>query len=267
MYQNPIQLKHVIGRGSHGTVYLGYHRNWQKMVAVKKIKDGLKARQEAATLEEMQDCSYVVRYFNNYPDEDGNLLIVMQHLEGPTASTVIDEVSNGMFIPESTIQRLAEGMGFTILHCHERGMMYGDIKPSNMIMRPTNGEITMIDVGAVRHGYNFTRPVGTPLFFAPEKFMMDYGHASDVWSMGVVLYMLVCGHHPFIHMAYYRNNNSSVLELQTEIDSTQLTFHHPNWDNMSDHFKDLLSKMLIKDPQKRITIDDALAHKWWVSNL
>lgn len=261
----PFQLRHVIGRGAHGIVHVAYHPAWNKEIAVKKVPDNQKSRQEAWMLEELQGCPYIVRYYDRYFDGEGNLLIAMELCKGPTLRYLIDDVRrNYTLIPEEKIRRLAQCIGETVLHCHERGIMYGDIKSDNMIYH--NDRVTMIDTGAVRYGDHFEHPLGTPIYFAPEKFEHNFGLISDVWSMGIIMYMLVCGHHPFVHTPIPKNYDG-LLELNVEIESTPLQFHHPHWDHVSPELKHLLQGMLCKHASKRLPIEEVMTHSWWSRQL
>jgi serine/threonine protein kinase len=262
---NPIQLKHVIGKGGNGTVHVGYHKTWKKHVAVKKLPDNARSLQEAWMLEELQSCPHMVRYYNHYNAGDGDLLIAMELCHGPSLYHIIEQVRQGhLKFSEADVRNLARPMAETVLFCHEHGMIYGDIKPENAIVSggSRGGALTMIDAGCVRYGMTFTRPIGTPLYFAPEKFAWEYGLESDVWSLGIVMYMIVCGHHPFIHTPV-RKDYQGIVELLVELEATPLHFHHPNWDHISPHMKSLLAKMLAKDLHERSTIEEVLASEWW----
>lgn len=261
-----LQLKHVIGRGAHGTVHLAHHNLLRKPVAVKLVPDNTQSQTEALMLIQMQSFPHMVRYLEHGSNGKGMLYIVMDMCNGITVGDLIHHVRHGSIVlTEKQVRILSECIAYTLLHCHEAGMMYGDVKPDNMIFTDDQN-LVMIDTGSVRYGDNFERPLGTPLFFAPEKFAHDYGRASDVWSMGVVMYMLVCGHHPFVHTPM-RKDYYGLVELNIELEATPLAFHHPHWDHVSDDMKDMLRKILRKDKHRRLTIEEALTHRWWYVNM
>jgi len=98
-------------------------------------------------------------------------------------------------------------------------------------------------------------PCGTPGYIAPEVLRMKgYGKECDIWSLGVIIYILLCGFPPF-----YADNDAQLYE---KIKKGQYEFLRPYWDPISDSAKDLIRKMLTVDPAKRITCDDALLHPW-----
>lgn len=262
----PLKLNRVIGKGTHGTVYSAYHLLMERQVAVKRVRDTPSARHEIRALEELQGCTHIVKYLDTLAEDDSNhLLIVMELCNGTNGEDVIAAVRNGARFSEKTIRCMSGGMMHALLQCHEIGLLYGDIKPSNVIFTPPASEPVMIDFGCSRYGSDFTGCVGTPLYFAPEKFYSKFGLASDTWSLGVLMYMLVAGHHPFVHVPHYDSFQGDIVDLQAEIECTRLSFHHPHWDHISKDMKDLLSHMLQKDPSKRIPIEYAVTHKWFSS--
>lgn len=261
MLASPLVVKkHIIGKGSHGTVYAGFHKGMNRDIAIKHIKDTPLARQEVRMLTELQTCPHIVRFHGAMDDDHGNLMLVMDMCEGFTAQHVISEARQGVYLfSEAQIRGVAWKLVATILHCHERGIMYGDIKPENIMLNTQHDTATLIDVGCARRGDCFYTYLGTPLYFAPEKFAHNYGFASDTWSAAVVLYMMVCGSHPFVHMRPLETMN----DLEMEVVVTPLSFPHPRWDTISPNFKDLLAKMLVKNPSRRISIEEVAAHPWF----
>jgi serine/threonine protein kinase len=268
MINPPVVLQRVIGKGSHGIVYQGRYAHREKLVAVKKVRDTPSSRHELDALQILQEAPHIVQYIDACKDRDGDLLLIMELCAGVSAQELVERVRGGEDrMTERELRRFAQGMVMALLHCHEREYLFGDVKPQN-VMVSADGEATMIDLGCVRNGLAFERPLGTPLFFAPEKFQHTFGLKSDVWSLGVVLYMLVAGHHPYVHMPHYEKNmRAGMADLQAEIEATPLTFHHPHWDDMSKELQDLLRKMLEKDAHQRTSIEYAATHSWWSKSL
>ena len=265
---HPLVFDKVIGKGTHGVVYAGYHKQLERIVAIKKVRDTLSSRHEVSAIQQVQGCANVVKYYSTYIDkEDDSLLMVMELCDGTPTDKIVANVRQGNRLSEHTVRTVAQGVANALLHCHERQLLYGDMKPSNIICG-LNGEAKLIDFGCTRKGLAYTSPLGTPLYFAPEKFSHDFGLPSDVWSFGIVLYMLVAGHHPFVHTPHYGKKLLSGLdELHSDIEATALTFHHPHWDGISDSLKDLIACTLRKDARKRMAIEYVVAHDWWSANL
>jgi len=98
-------------------------------------------------------------------------------------------------------------------------------------------------------------PCGTPGYIAPEVLhMKGYGKECDVWSLGVIIYILLCGFPPF-----YADNDAQLYE---KIKKGEFEFLRPYWDPISDTAKDLIKRMLTVDPKQRITCAGALEHPW-----
>jgi|TARA_B110001469_G_scaffold118516_1_gene125319 calcium/calmodulin-dependent protein kinase I len=98
-------------------------------------------------------------------------------------------------------------------------------------------------------------PCGTPGYIAPEVLAMKgYDKQCDVWSLGVIVYILLCGFPPF-----YADNDAQLFE---KIKRGEYEFLRPYWDPISDSAKDFIRQMLRVDPKQRITCDEALAHPW-----
>jgi len=100
-----------------------------------------------------------------------------------------------------------------------------------------------------------TTACGTPGYVAPEVLKNEpYGKAVDLWSLGVILYILLCGFPPFYH--------ESTAALYKQIKKGEFDFPAPYWSNISDSAKDLVRKLLTVDPEKRFTAAQVLSHAW-----
>jgi len=97
---------------------------------------------------------------------------------------------------------------------------------------------------------------GTPSYVAPEVLdCKGYDKEVDMWSAGVILYILLCGYPPF-----FSENEPDLFELITKV---EFEFHPKYWSHISEEAKDLISKLLLKDPKKRLTAVQALEHPWF----
>jgi calcium-dependent protein kinase len=97
--------------------------------------------------------------------------------------------------------------------------------------------------------------VGTPYYVAPEVLKGSYDFSCDIWSLGVILYIMLCGYPPF-----EGDNNKEIFKRVLQ---QKLEFDPEDWTNISDDAKDLISRMLEKDPAKRISAIEALDHIWF----
>lgn len=122
------------------------------------------------------------------------------------------------------------------------------------------GEIKIIDFGLSKlkktDQSNLTTKVGSPFYVAPEVLLNEhYGFECDLWSLGVILYVMICGYMPF-------GGNDTVTILKNVKRGTY-NFKNEAFDRVSDECKDLINCMLKKNPHERINAQDALQHPWF----
>jgi len=167
-------------------------------------------------------------------------------------------------ITEKRASQLVQTMLKAIDHCHKRNIVHRDLKPENFVFKDDspNSEMVLIDFGCakiVQDDQAYKDLVGTPYYLAPES---AAGHkytrtgkvlkASDVWSIGVIAYVLMTGRPPF--------NGHSNVEIFASIIKKQLKF--PAHVKLSKGFVDFVKKMLKKSPKQRMALQDALKHNW-----
>ncbi|MDR1330546.1 MAG: protein kinase [Tannerella sp.] len=194
-----------IGRGGMGTVYLATDTMLQRQVAVKALKPGTAAQaenmrrfqSEAVTLARLRHPNITMLY--NLVRDGSHWCMIMEYVEGETLETMLRSrrtlpVDQALHIGIQTLEGLR--------HAHGRGVVHRDLKPSNLMLS-TEGEVKIMDFGIARiAGHSrLTRvgqAVGTPQYMSPEQVRGQEGnHASDIYSLGVVLYELLTGVPPF----------------------------------------------------------------------
>jgi serine/threonine-protein kinase Chk2 len=150
---------------------------------------------------------------------------------------------------------------------HERSIVHRDIKPENILLYDKDLHVKLADFGLAKiiGEESFTTTLcGTPSYVAPEILQSSnhrrYTRAVDVWSLGVVLYICLCGFPPFSDELYDPVNNPYTLAQQ--ILGGRFDYPSPYWDSVGDPALDLIDRMLTVDPDKRISIDDCLEHPW-----
>ncbi len=117
--------------------------------------------------------------------------------------------------------------------------------------------IKILDFGLGNY-YNMralTEVVGTPYYVAPEVLQGEYSKECDMWSFGVILFLLITGHTPF--------NGSNPQELLENVLEASFTMEDEEWRDFTPEARDICSKLLIRDPSKRLTACEALAHPWF----
>lgn len=149
---------------------------------------------------------------------------------------------------------------------HERSIVHRDIKPENILLLDKNLSVKLADFGLAKiiGEESFTTTLcGTPSYVAPEILENSnrrrYTRAVDVWSLGVVLYICLCGFPPFSDELYSAENPYT---LSQQIKMGRFDYPSPYWDSVGDPALDLIDRMLTVDVEKRITIDECLEHPW-----
>ncbi|KAJ4772397.1 Calcium-dependent protein kinase [Rhynchospora pubera] len=143
--------------------------------------------------------------------------------------------------------------------CHEQGVIHRDLKPENFLFANTSEDspLKAIDFGLsvfFKPGQQFTEVVGSPYYMAPEVLKRCYGPEVDVWSAGVILYILLCGVPPF-----WAENDEGIAQA---IIRGKYTLEREPWPRVSENAKDLVQKMLDPNPYRRLTAKEVLEHPW-----
>uniref|UniRef100_A0A5B6Z892 non-specific serine/threonine protein kinase n=1 Tax=Davidia involucrata TaxID=16924 RepID=A0A5B6Z892_DAVIN len=146
-----------------------------------------------------------------------------------------------------------------VMYCHDKGVVHRDLKPENILLatKATSSPIKLADFGLatyIKPGQSLHGTVGSPFYIAPEVLAGGYNQAADVWSAGVILYILLSGMAPF-----WGKTKSQIFDA---VRAADLRFPSDRWDHISQSAKGLIRGMLCKDPSKRLTAQQVLDHSW-----
>lgn len=197
----------------------------------------------------------IVRLFEIF-EEPSNYYLVMEIMKG---GELFDRIVEKESYTEKEAADTFRPLVDAIRYCHDQGIIHRDLKPENLLYETTdeNSIIKISDFGLARFCQNelaYTA-AGTPGYVAPELVEgKGYGKEVDYWSLGVILYTMLCGYPPF-----YDENNTKLFQL---IINLQYDFGSPYWDNISESAKDLIRHILTKDPSERYDADQILNHPW-----
>ncbi|XP_037458013.1 uncharacterized protein LOC119329119 [Triticum dicoccoides] len=190
-----------------------------------------------------------------YEDQD-SVHLVMELCAGGELFHRLQE--RGCF-PEHEAATLFRYLMEVVAHCHSKGIVHRDLKPENILLvsKSPSSPIKLADFGLATYtqpGQRLSGTVGSPFYIAPEVLAGGYNEAADVWSAGVILYILLSGIPPF-----WGKTKSKIFEC---IRSTELRFPSDPWDRVSDSAKELITGMLRRDPAQRLTAEQVLEHSW-----
>nr|GMD24475.1 calcium-dependent protein kinase 8-like [Ipomoea batatas]GMD24478.1 calcium-dependent protein kinase 8-like [Ipomoea batatas] len=256
-------LGRELGRGEFGITYLCTDVDSGEKFACKCISK--KKLRTAVDIEDVRREVEIMRHLPKHPNvvtlkgtyEDDNAVhIVMELCEGGELFDRI--VARGHYT-----ERAAAGVVRTIVEvvqmCHRHGVMHRDLKPENFLFanKKEMAMLKAIDFGLsvfFKPGEIFNEIVGSPYYMAPEVLKRNYGPEVDIWSAGVILYILLCGVPPF-----WAETEQGVAQA---IIRSVVDFKRDPWPKVSDNAKDLIKKMLEPDPSKRLTAQQVLEHPW-----
>lgn len=197
----------------------------------------------------------LVKLFEIYEDEQYVHLVMEYCSGGDVAERIID---NGNF-SEKEAGNIMQKLLCALEYLHSNNISHRDLKAENFLYDSLeeNSEIKIADFGmSVKFGTNTRMKslAGTPYYLAPEVIKGSYTKMCDVWSLGVFLYFILSGSHPF--------RGFEITEIFDKISDGTVKFNGKPWNTISELAKDLINKMLTVDPKKRITISKALLHPW-----
>jgi len=187
------------------------------------------------------------------------IYMVMELLTG---GELFDRIVAKGSYSEREASDLVKDITSAIQYLHSIGIVHRDLKPENLIYlnQRADSPIKITDFGLAkfRSGSKLeamTTACGTPGYVAPEVLKNEpYGKAVDLWSLGVILYILLCGFPPFYH--------ESTAALYKQIKKGEYDFPDPYWTDISDSAKNLVQCLLTVDPKKRYTAKQVLSHPW-----
>lgn len=271
-------IKELLGTGAFSEVRLCEHRETGQAYAVKIIdKKALKGKEDsleneirvlrrfsARRNENEADKTWfthpnIVQLFETYEDKSKVYLIMELVTGGELFDRIVEKGSYTEKDASNLIRQVLEAVDYM----HEQGVVHRDLKPENLLYYSSSedSKIMISDFGLSKmedSGFMATA-CGTPGYVAPEVLAQKpYGKAVDVWSIGVISYILLCGYPPF-----YDENDANLF---AQILKGEFEFDSPYWDEISDSAKDFIKNLMCVNVEKRFTCKKALAHPWISGN-
>ncbi|KAL6145425.1 hypothetical protein ACLB2K_056113 [Fragaria x ananassa] len=256
-------LGQKLGHGQFGTTFLCVEKATGKEYACKSI-----AKRKLLTTEDVEDVRREIQIMHHLAGNP-NVISIKVAYEDAVAVHVVMELCAGGELFDRIIKRghyserkaaqLARTIVGVIEACHSLGVMHRDLKPENFLFvdEEEDSALQAIDFGLsifFQPGEIFSDVVGSPYYVAPEVLRKRYGPEADVWSAGVMIYILLSGVPPFW--------GETEQEIFEEVLHGDLDFSTDPWPNISEDAKDLVKKMLVRNPKKRLTAHQVLCHPW-----
>ena len=259
------RLYHIqsdIGQGSYGRVKRVRHKRLCEYRAMKIVsKQNESATNEIEILRRISHPNIMNIY--EIFEEKTKYYIITEMLEGGELFEFI--TNQGSFI-ENDASRLMKQILQGVNYLHSNNIIHRDLKPENIMLvaKPSSyrkPSLKIIDFGTAIpfvNGARFKKFIGTNYYIAPEVIAENYNEKCDIWSCGVILYILLCGYPPF--------NGSSNVDIFHNIQYSEPLFIAEEWKDVSPSAIDLIKKMLNKNPFKRYNAEQCLSHKWFKDN-
>eukprot|EP00929_Paragymnodinium_shiwhaense_P058567 TRINITY_DN2932_c0_g2_i1.p1 TRINITY_DN2932_c0_g2~~TRINITY_DN2932_c0_g2_i1.p1 ORF type:complete len:525 (+),score=165.30 TRINITY_DN2932_c0_g2_i1:97-1575(+) len=253
--------KKILGEGSYGTVSRATNRSTQVVRAVKSIskaqmKNIERFKQEIAIMK-LMDHPNIIRLFETFADHR-NIYLVMELCTG---GELFDRIIDVGHFKESQAAVIMQQIVRAIYYMHENHVCHRDLKPENFLFNSKgqieNSLLKIIDFGlscTFEKGQVLATKAGTPYYVAPQVLAGKYDHLSDLWSCGVIMYVILCGYPPF-----FGETDGEVL---AKVRLGNFSFNATDWKNVSEDAKNLIRHLLKMNPRDRYCAEQALNHDW-----
>ena len=252
----------ILGRGGFSEVRLLTHLETKVEYAVKILrKNQYTAKNEEnfhAEIEILRSLDHpnIIKIIEYFEDEK-RLYIVMEKCEG---GELYEQILQANHFSEDAAARLMKQLLSAVWYIHERQVVHRDIKPEN-IMFETRGElfnIKLIDFGVsmkLKDSKSTNEIVGAVFYISPEALNGKYSAKCDLWSCGVIAYMLLCGVPPFA--------GENEREVFKKINKMKVQFNQHVWRSLSSYSQDFINKLICSE-SSRMSAAEALQHPWIV---
>ncbi|XP_071706396.1 calcium-dependent protein kinase 24-like [Rutidosis leptorrhynchoides] len=252
-----------LGRGEFGVTYECQDKEKGEKVACKKIsKSRLRTeididdvRREVEIMRHLPQHPNIVRYKDVFEDKDA-IYLVMELCQG---GELFDRIVAKGHYTERAAALVTKTIVEVVQVCHNHGVIHRDLKPENFLYdnRSESASLKAIDFGLsifFEPDQRFKEIVGSPYYMAPEVLRRSYGAEIDVWSAGVILYILLCGVPPF-----WAETEEGIAQAIIKGD---INFRRDPWPRVSEDAKNLVKGMLEPDASKRLNVEQVLGSRW-----
>jgi len=251
----------MLGSGAFGEVRVCVHRESGAQRAVKVLRKAHMDEEEKKMffneINILKDLDHpnILKMYEFFEDEK-RYYIVTDICKG---GELFDEIlARGKFSEKDAAMLMKQVLS-CINYCHSNKIVHRDLKPENILLEQNKefDQIKIIDFGTslvVEGDQKLDEKLGTPYYIAPEVLAKSYGAKCDIWSCGVITYIVLSGIPPF--------NGASDQEIMKKVKVGKFSFADPCWNSISDTAKDFISQLLIKDQTKRPSAGEALLHPW-----
>ncbi|CAG0901107.1 unnamed protein product [Darwinula stevensoni] len=254
-------LSEIVGRGKFGVVYRCREKSTGLTFAAKFVKTTKKEDRKDVEREmeimRMLQHPRLLQLYDAFDDGKHEMCLILELIEG---GELFERVIDDDFVLTERacaifMRQICEGVQFM----HSKNVLHLDMKPENVLcLTRTGNRIKLIDFGLARR-FDPARPLqvlfGTPEFVAPEVVNFEpVGYGTDMWSLGVICYVLLSGLSPFM--------GDTDMETMSNVVIAEYDFNDAAFDEISEDAKDFIRKLLIKKKEDRMRVEESLKHPW-----
>ncbi|XP_075948376.1 MAP kinase-activated protein kinase 2-like [Anarhichas minor] len=277
-FNNPLQIRRnvitddysvtsqVLGMGINGRVLEVFHRESGEKFALKMLQDCPEARREVELHWKVSPSPHIVPIIDVYENlYHGRkcLLIIMECMDGGELFCHIQDRGNHAFT-EREASDIMKSIGEAIHFLHSINIAHRDVKPENLLYTSKRPDalLKLTDFGFAKEITtlnSLATPCFTPYYVAPEVLGPEkYDRSCDMWSLGVIMYILLCGYPPF----FSHHGLAISPGMKRRIRNGQYDFPNAEWCDVSEEAKQLICHLLKTEPTQRMNITDFINHPW-----
>ena len=258
------EVKQKVGKGKFGLVKYGINKETKKPVAIKIMakKNMDKSDMELAKVEidilKIGQHPNIIKLYDVFENEN-YIYIIMEYCSGGDLLSYFEYYEYEL--PETKVCEIIHKLSMAIYYLHSYGIVHRDLKPENILMTDLSmsSDIRLLDFGLskiIGNDEKCTEPYGTLSFVAPEVLQgKPYDKSVDLWSIGIITFLLLCGYLPF-------DDKHSEREIARQTIQDPVPFDEKIWSKYSPEAKIFVNGLLQKKPEKRYTIKEVLEHPW-----
>jgi len=256
--------KKKLGEGSYGSVSkctpktpkAGGCERAIKTISKAAMKDVERFKMEIAIMKVM-DHPNIIKLYESFEDHR-NIYLVMELCTG---GELFDRIIESGHFTEVQAATLVQQIVKAIYYMHEAHICHRDLKPENFLFQNKDSidksPLKIIDFGLsceFHEGQYMKTKAGTPYYVAPQVLQGKYDQLSDLWSVGVIMYVMLCGYPPFSG-----DSDSAVL---SKVKTGKFSFNSADWKHISEDAKDLIKCLIKLNPAERYSAEKTLRHVW-----